>query len=222
MDVRSPGPTQHAEPPSLADRAHAVLRDEIASGALANVTAASRVWSAHRRDVVVPEMTRRLAADVGGLLDTALDLLAPLPRSSAASSWPPPAGQDRAPQRGPQPVDPVPVLRARRPAAPGGTAEIRTSLQNDGPAPVEIGFLWSDLVGEPAGRIRASHLRLAPGRVRVPSGALADLTIGLDVPDDAHPGVYHALLRATGRAGLCALLTFPVGLDVGLEASIAM
>jgi hypothetical protein len=222
MDVRSPGLTQHAQRPSLADRAHAVLRDEMASGALANVTAASQVWSAHRRDVVVPEMTRRLAAEVGGLLDTALDLLAPLPRSPAAPSSPSPAGQDRAPQRERQPVDPVPVLRARRPAVPGGTAEIRTSLQNDGPAPVEIGFLWSDLVGEPGGRIRASHLRLVPGRVRVPSGALADLTIGLDVPDDAHPGLYHSLLRATGRADLCALLTFPVGLDVGQEASIAM
>lgn len=222
MDVRSPGLTQHAQPPSLADRAHAVLRDEIASGALANVTAASRVWSAHRRDVVVPEMTRRLAAEVGGLLDTLLDLLAPPPRFPAASSPPDPVAQDRAPQREPQPVEPMSVLRARRPAPPGGTAEIRTSLQNDGPAPVEIGFSWSDLVGEPAGRIRASHLRLVPGRVRVPSGALADLTIVLDVPDDAPSGLYHALLHATGRAESCALVTFPVGVDVEQGASIAM
>jgi hypothetical protein len=222
MDVRSPGLTQHAQPPSLADRAHAVLRDEIASGALANVTAASRVWSAHRRDVVVPETTRRLAAEVGGLLDTLLDLLAPVPRFRAASSPPDPVAQDRAPQREPQPVEPVSVLRARRPAPPGGTAEIRTSLRNDGPAPVEIGPLWSDLVGEPAGRIRASHIRLVPGRVRVPSGALADLTIGLDVPAEAPARLYQSLLRATGRAEWCALLTFPVGLDAGRETSSAM
>ncbi|MEX5720838.1 COG1470 family protein [Geodermatophilus maliterrae] len=222
MDVRSPHLLRDAGTPSLADRAQAVLRDEIAGGALANITAASQMWSAHRRDLVVPEMTRRLVAEVGGLLDTVLDLLAPPPRSPAASPLPGPVGQDRAPQRERQPAGPVPVLRARRPAPPGGTAEIRTSLQNDGPDPVEIGFLWSDLVGEPAGRIRASRLRLVPGRVRVPAGALADLTIGLDVPDDARPGLYHVLLRATGRAESCALLTFPVGLDVGLEASIAM
>jgi hypothetical protein len=167
-------------------------------------------------------MTRRLAGEVGGLLDTALDSLASLPRSPAASSSQPTAAQDRAPQRERQPVDPVPVLRARHSAVPGGTAEIRTSLRNDGPAPVEIGFLWSDLIGEPAGRIRASRLRIVPGRVRVPSGALADLTIVLDVPDDAPSGLYRALLHATGRADSCALVTFPVGLDAGQGASIAV
>src|SRR5918997_793454 len=98
MDVRSPLLTPRPDSPSLTERAEAVLRDEMAGGALANIAAASQVWSAHRRD----------------------------------------------------------------------------------------------LVGEPAGRIRASRLRLAPGRVRVPSGALADLTIALDVPDDARPGLYHA------------------------------
>jgi hypothetical protein len=167
-------------------------------------------------------MTRRLAGEVGGLLDTALDSLASLPRSPAASSSQPTAAQDRAPQRERQPVDPVPVLRARHSAVPGGTAEIRTSLRNDGPAPVEIGPLWSDLVGEPAGRIRASHIRLVPGHVRVPSGALADLTIGLDVPAEAPARLYQSLLRATGRAEWCALLTFPVGLDAGRETSSAM
>jgi hypothetical protein len=222
MDVRSPSPTRHAGTPSLADRADAVLRDEIANGALANITAASRVWSAHRRDLVLPEVAHRLAAEVGGLLDTVLDLLAPMPRSPAASVPIPALGRDRALQRGQRPVEPVSVLRARRPALPGGTAEIRTSLRNDGPAPVEIGFLWSDLIGEPAGRIRASRLRIVPGRVRVPSGALADLTIVLDVPDDAPSGLYRALLHATGRADSCALVTFPVGLDAGQGASIAV
>jgi hypothetical protein len=221
MDVRSPLPKRRLDTPSLVERAEAVLRDEIAGGALANIAAATQAWSAQRRDLVLPEVTRRLAAEFGGLLDTVLDLLAPLPRSSLVSSLPRPVGQDRAPQRERQPVEPVPVLRARRPAPPGGTAEIRTSLQNDGPASVEVGFLWSDLVGEPAGRIRASRLRLVPGRVRVPSGALADLTIGLDVPEDACPGLYHALLQAAGCAGSCALLTFPVGLDVERGALVA-
>jgi hypothetical protein len=33
------------------------------------------------------------------------------------------------------------------------------------------------------------------------------------VPDDARPGLYHALLQATERFGPRALLRFPVGLD---------
>ena len=118
MDVRSPSPTRHAGTPSLADRADAVLRDEIANGALANITAASRVWSAHRRDLVLPEVAHQLAAEVGGLLDTVLDLLAPMPRSPAASVPIPALGRDRALQRGQRPVEPVSVLRARRPVSP--------------------------------------------------------------------------------------------------------
>lgn len=222
MDARSPLLTRRPGTASLVERAEAVLRDEIEGGALANVAAATQAWSASRRDLLLPEVTRRLAAEFGGLLDTVLDLLAPSPRSPAASSLPSPLGQGPAPQRGQQPEEPVPVLRAWRPAPPGGTAEIRASLQNDGPASVEVGFIWSDLVSGPAGRIPASCLRFVPGRVRVPPGATADLAIGLAVPHDARPGLYHAVLQATQRAGSRALLTFPVGLDVHREASVVM
>jgi hypothetical protein len=196
---------------TLGERAAAILRDEIEHGALANIAAASQVWSTHHRNLLTPEATRRLAAEFGGLLDTVLDLLTPPPRSAAASSLPPPiAMPDYAADQGRQTTEP---LRARRSAPLGGAAEIRTRLRNDGPTPAEVGFVWSDLVAEPDGRIHAGCLRLLPGRVRVPPGACVDLAIGLEVPDDARPGLYHALLQATERVGLRALLTFPVGLE---------
>ena len=199
--------------PAIAERAAAILRDEVANGALANIAAANRVWSAHRRDLLTPEAARRLAGELGGLLDTVLDLLAPAPRSSVTSPPPPAAGSDHAAARGRQTVEPLPVLRARHPVPPGGAAEIHTGLRNDGPAPVDIGFVWSDLVAEPDGRIPAGRLRLLPVPIRIPPGALVDLAIGLDVPNDARPGLYHALLQATERFGPRALLRFPVGLD---------
>jgi hypothetical protein len=199
---------------ALGERAAAILRDEIEHGALANIAAASQVWSTHHRDLLSPEATRRLAAGFGGLLDTVLDLLTPSPSSAAASSLPPSAVMpDYAADQGRQTIEPFPVLRARRSVPPGGAAEIHTRLRNDGPTPAEIGFVWSDLVAEPDGRIHAGCLQLLPGRVRVPPGACVDLTIGLDVPDDARPGLYHALLQATERVGLRALLTFPVSLE---------
>jgi hypothetical protein len=212
MNAGSPMVMLDRGTPTLAERATAILRDEIANGALANLARASQVWSAHRRDPSAPDATRQLAAELGGLLDTVLDLLAP-PRSTAASSLPPPvAVLDHAAERGQQTIEPLPVLRARRSVPAGGAAEIHTGLRNDGPTPVEVGFVWSDLVAEPDGRIHASRLRLLPGRVRLPPGAAADLAIGLDVPSEARPGLYQALLQATGRVGLRALLTFPVGL----------
>jgi len=199
---------------TLGERAAAILHDEIEHGALANIAAARQVWSTHRRDLFTPGVTRRLAAEFGGLLDTVLDLLTPPPRSAADSSLPPPAAmRDYAADQGRQTIEPLPVLRARLSAPLGGAAEIHTRLRNDGPTPAEVGFVWSDLVAEPDGRIHAGCLRLLPGRVRVPPGACVDLVISLEVPDDARPGLYNALLQATERVGLRALLTFPVGLD---------
>jgi hypothetical protein len=198
---------------TLGERAATILRDEIEHGALANIAAASQVWSTHRRDLLIPEATRLLGAEFGGLLDTVLDLLTP-PRSAAASSLPPPVAMpDYAAGQGRQTIESLPVLRALRSAPLGGAAEIHTRLRNDGPTPAEVGFVWSDLVAEPDGRIDAGCLRLLPGRVRVPPGACIDLAIGLEVPDDARPGLYHALLQATEPVGLRALLTFPVGLE---------
>jgi hypothetical protein len=199
---------------TLGERAAAILRDEIEHGALANIAAARQVWSTHHRDLLIPEATRRLAAEFGGLLDTVLDLLTPPPRSAAAASLPlPDAMSDYAADQGRQTIEPLPVLRARRSAPLGGAAEIHTRLRNDGPTPAEVGFVWSDLVAEPDGRIHAGCLRLLPGRVRVPPGACVDLAIGLEVPDHARPGLYRALLQSTEGGGLRALLAFPVGLE---------
>src|SRR5260370_7169012 len=105
---------------TLGERAAAILRDEIEHGALGNTAAASQVWSTHHRDLLTPEATRRLAAEFGGLLDTVLDLLAPSPRSAAASSLPPPAAMPAYPtdQRR-QTTHPFPLLPAR-PSVPLG------------------------------------------------------------------------------------------------------
>lgn len=193
--------------PTLAERVTAILRDEIANGALANIAAASHVWSAHRRGLITHEMTRRLEAEFLGLRDTVLDLIAP-----AASSLPR-AGLAHAAERAQQTIEPLPLLRAPRSVPPGGAAEIHTGLQNDGPTPVEVGFVWSDLVAESDGRIHAGCLRLPPGPLRVPPGGFVDLAIGLDVPNDARPGLYHTLLEAPEALGLRALLMFPVRLE---------
>jgi hypothetical protein len=196
--------------PALAERVTAILRDEIANGALANIAAGSHVWSAHRRGLITHEMTRRLEAEFLGLRDTVLDLIAPPP--PAASSLPR-AGLAHAAERARQTIGPLPLLRALRSAPPGGAAEIHTGLRNDGPTPVEVGFVWSDLVAESDGRIHAGCLRLPPGPLRVPPGGFVDLAIGLDVPNDARPGLYHTLLEAPEALGLRALLMFPVRLE---------
>ena len=107
--------------------------------------------------------------------------------------------------------DSVPVLRGLCAGAPGDVVEIHTALRNDGPTSVEVGFRRSDLVAEPDGHIPAEYLRLRPGRLTVPPGAVADLVIDLRVPDGARPGLYHSLLESTDGDDVRALLLFRVG-----------
>ena len=210
MDATDRSATEARDGPVIAQRMNDILRAEIQGGALANIAAATRAWSAHTRDLALPEVTRRLATEFSGLLGTVLDLIAPIPQPAADQHGP---AASRIPPQPPaeQPVASVPVLRARRPGAPGGRAEIRTAVVNDGPTPVEIGFLCSDLVAEPRGRIAAACLRFQPARLEMPAGAVADLVIDLHVPQDARPGLYHSLLNTTDRGGSPALLMFRIG-----------
>ena len=212
MDATDGLSTGTRDGPVIVQRMNDILRDEIQGGALANIASATRAWSAHRRDLVLPEVTRRLATEFSGLLGTVLDLIAPIPQP-AADSHVPPTSQTRPHPRAEQPVESVPVLRAGAPGEPGGRAEIRTAVTNDGPDPVEVGFLCSDLVAEPRGRIAAACLRFLPARLDVPPGAVADLVIDLHVPQDARPGLYHSLLHTTDRGGSPALLMFRIGLQ---------
>ena len=172
MDATCGPATGTRDGPDIAQRMSGILRDEIQGGALANIASAARAWSMNRRDLVFPEATRRLATELGGLLGTVLDLIAPT-SCQAADSPAPPTSRTRPQPQAEQADESVPVLRARRPGAPGGRTEIRTSVVNEGPSPVEIGFLLSDLVAEPQGRIAAACLRFQPPRVDVPPGAVA-------------------------------------------------
>jgi hypothetical protein len=207
MPAASPVVTSdHAVPP-LAERAAAILRDEIRNGALGNIATAHQRWPAVYRDLVAAAASPR-AAGVGGLIGDVLDLLAP----------PSPAGRDgSAPSPPPAApaLPPVPVLTAPRAAPPGGTSVIRAGLQNDGPDAVEVAFAWSDLVAAPDNRIAASRLRLSADRARVRPGEALELTIVLDVPREARAGLYRVVVQTTADLGPCALLTFPVGIMAG-------
>jgi hypothetical protein len=118
MEVRSPHSTREADTSAIVQRVQAILDHEIAGGALANVAASTRKRSDHPFGLGLPEVTRQLAAEFGGLLETVLDLLAPLPQSAVVR---PAADQDR-PQGVQQIVEPVPVLRARRCVPPGAVS----------------------------------------------------------------------------------------------------
>jgi hypothetical protein len=162
------------------------LRDEIAGGALSNIADSSRIWAARRPNLIGAEVTRRVRTDLEQLLEVVLDLLTP--RHAEA----------------------VTQLRSPHAVAPGQTAAITTRLANETTRPVDLGLRCGDLFAEPHGHIKADSLRVTPGRVHIPAGGTVDVEIGLQVPAGARPGQYQAVLEATDRAGLRAVLTFVV------------
>jgi hypothetical protein len=206
MTSASPVATADHGAPTFAERASAILRDEIASGALANIAAAGQRWPTVYRDLVTAATAPR-AADIGGLMGDLLELLVPARPAG-------PIGRDDRSSDRHRAVEPGTVLSAARAVAPGGSTAITTALQNDGPDVAEVAFVWGDLTAAPDRRIAASHLRLSPDRARIPPGASFDLAIVLDVPPEAAPGLYRVAIRTTAHLGPSALLTFPVS-DTG-------
>jgi hypothetical protein len=194
MSAASPSGLLDRTAPSLAQRAAAILRAEVADGALDNIGVSERRWSAARHDLLATAAARPPGDQVEQLVRDVLDLVAP-----AAQPLPRHAAQ------------PLPALRATDAVRPGGTAVVSTTLQNDHPNDIDVGFTCSDLVAEPGHRIAASRLRMVPERLRIPAGRSADLAIILDAPDDTPVGTYRALLQAVGNPALFAVLTFPVG-----------
>jgi hypothetical protein len=166
------------------ERAAAILRDELSLGALDNIARADRIWSAQEIDVFGVGTRRRLRQDIETFLDTMLDLLAP--RSDALS-----------------------VLRSPYPVAPGRAAEIQTRLANETHRPVELSFACGDLTSASESRIDGDRVHISPTPLHIPAGKVADMAIRLEIPRDARPGVYKALLQASD-ASVRAMLTFSV------------
>ena len=156
--------------PTLAERATAILRDEIANGALANIAAASQGWTAHRRGLITPEMTRGLEAEFVGLRDAVLDLIAPPATVDGRTTSRPAARTDQAVERAQPKIEPLPSCCARCAAClPAAQQKFTLACGTTALLPFEMGFVWSDLVAEPDGRIH-SGLPSAPTRTSPSSG----------------------------------------------------
>jgi len=170
----------------IAERAAAVLRDELATGALANIDHAVRMWSAREPGVYHVEAARRVLSDIESFVEGVLDVLV---AAGNALSDLHPAGW----------------------ASPGSVAQICTRLANETRQPVEAAFACTDLIAPPNKVIRAERVRVSPLRVQIPPGETVNLAIAVLVPENASPGIYQALLQSPDIAGLRALVTVPVG-----------
>src|SRR5437762_87629 len=160
---------------SIAQRAAAILQQELADGALSNIATSSTMWSSSRRDLI--SAVSRARTDVEDLAAAVLGILT----TRAAPR------QD--------------LLQLTEPGSPGVPSELRARLRNDSHRLVDLSFACSDLVADTGQRISSACIELVPARLHLLPGDEDDVSIRLHVPENALPGLYRGLLRATNFNG---------------------
>jgi hypothetical protein len=102
-------------------------------------------------------------------------------------------------------------FRLRGPLQPGdsGTMVLELAL-DEGIAPVTISLAASDLVG-PGSRITAESVRISPSTITLVTGASAEVTVTIQAPPNARPGLYIGTLSATGDD------TFAIGIQAEIR-----
>jgi hypothetical protein len=182
---------------SFAERVAAILEEELQAGTLDLIRAgAGRLAPAPRSVEDLVNSASRI--DWSGVLRALLDLVPSVNVADATSG----VSADRG-------VDALPVLRAKRDARPGGTAEILTAVHCDGQG-IEADLVWSDLVAGTGQRIPASRLSVRPSRVRLAGSGAVDVVVRVEVPSETAPGLYQGVLRASSPIDLGAVLTICV------------
>jgi hypothetical protein len=89
-------------------------------------------------------------------------------------------------------------FRIREPLRPGGQGAMVLELALDKGLPAQkINLAASDLVGA-ASRIGSDSIQVSPSTLTLPPGAPADITVTVQAPPGARPGVYAGTVSATG------------------------
>jgi hypothetical protein len=169
---------------NLAKRAAAILREEIAAGALGNIAQSNRIWLASRRDRFGSHLVRHVRTDIEQLVQALLDVLPPNPD--------------------------ITVLRPLSPIRRGQTGGIRAWLANSTSDPSDLQFICSDLAGDSGGYMRANCVRISPQPLHLPAGQVVQLDLTVCIPGDVSPGVYRATLQAADCPTLRAVVSVPV------------
>jgi len=199
----------------IVGRSASVLEEEIAAGILAARQVEEKIIDVDtlrggdqnrfarkmRRDVhdvvdILVDLVESGVKTAGGLAQRAIRLR---PGEGPGSRQPPPGN--------------IPTLTPSAPLAPGGTAEIVMTLENESDAETEeFSFKASDLINAAVGeQIDADQIQISPSPVSIAPNGTCRVTIQVAVPANTPPGVYSGLLQATRMDRLRAIVTVQVG-----------
>jgi hypothetical protein len=106
----------------------------------------------------------------------------------------------------------IPSLAVPTVVKPGEAVEIPMTLENESDKATEsFVFHCSDLMNTAGESISARQVTFSPERLIIEPQKATILTVIVNVPDNASPGVYSGLLQATRMDQLRAVLTIQIG-----------
>ena len=107
-------------------------------------------------------------------------------------------------------IEPAPVLFAAKPVAPGGTAAVVISLENEDVFAVEVAFFCTGLIDRDGALIPAERVSFQPQELTLGAGKEGTVEVHVAIPGDARDGVYTGLIRASKLDYLHAVLVVQV------------
>lgn len=106
----------------------------------------------------------------------------------------------------------LPTVRMPGKVAPGGSAELTMSLENESDqTTAEFTLHSSELVSASGARVSSGSVTFSPATLTVGPRATGTVTVRVSIPAGTPAGSYEGLLRATQLDGLRAMITVQVG-----------
>jgi hypothetical protein len=164
------------------------------------------------------EVMPRFRRDAHDVVDIVLDVLtvfvdstSSLAERSFSTSGVRPVKQMAVPAGARPGASKVPTLSVPEPLAPGQTAELAISVDNDSLLTTEtITFRCSDLMSSEGGVIGAGHVRYVPNHLKLSPQQSQRIAIQIHIPLGTAPGIYCGVFQAHNFESVQAALMVEV------------
>jgi hypothetical protein len=194
----------------IVSQAATILEEELSAGIGAARQIEERLLNvSETRSTNPDEVIARFRKDAHEVVDIALDVLSASTRSISGLAQRISVGDAEGPPTARAPYAPTIALPGE--VARGGSGSVPFSLENDGDAETaRFTFQATDLVNAEGESISARQVTFEPPALTVPPHDRESVTISVQVPADAAPGVYSGLVLASNLERLRAVLLLTV------------
>lgn len=192
-----------------------VLEEEIAAGILAAKKIEKEVVDVDEIRHDPDELMNRIRRDTHEAVDLFIDALTAITKHvtelSTSLNNQNGAPKKKKPAAEKKHVDKIGFIEAEKPLKPGESTSMTMALFDDSSEePLEIKFQKTDFNGPNKQTIYSRALKVRPAKITLPPGEEKEITVHVNLPKNAQPGKYHALLTDANNHDFRLVLSIDV------------